>query len=239
VIADLSGYAVSLLLGVLGVRVYQHAAALPDRMIATFFICLGLGVVPALLGGRASLIPMAFDRLAHGVGHGVLSLGFCALALFVWKCFGPASAWRQGVAIVVWVSLAVLFVAQGYFDGFLDGKILRITSILRGLVIGWAFAESLRYRGQLRKRLALGLADPIVTNRFTLWCLWTGALFLSLLVVISFRWLVGGIDDASIPLMIAIRSILIALALTSAVSLFLAFFPPRRYAERIRRRALV
>jgi len=59
-----------------------------------------------------------------------------------------------------------------------------------------------------------------------------------LLVAIAFRWLVGGIDEASIPQMIAMRSLLIGLALTSAVSPFLAFSPPRRYAERIRRRAL-
>jgi hypothetical protein len=38
-------------------------------------------------------------------------------------------------------------------------------------------------------------------------------------------------------LIAALRVVLASLALTSATSLFLAFFPPRRYAELIRLRA--
>jgi hypothetical protein len=192
--ADSSAYAISLLLVALGVRVHLHArgaGALPDQMVASFFVCLGLGAVPALLGGRASIIPMEFDQLAHAIGHAFLSLGIGALALFVWKCFGPASTWRKVAAAAAWLTLAGLFVAQGIVDGFRDGPVIRVTAVVRGLVLGWAFAESLHFRGQLRRRMALGLADPVVTNRFTLWCLWTGSLFLALLVLVSFRWLVG------------------------------------------------
>jgi hypothetical protein len=240
-VADTSAYAISLLLIALGVRVHRHArraGALPDEMVASFFVCLGLGTVPALLGGRASIIPMELDQVAHAIGHALLSLGIGALALFVWKCFGPSSTWRKVVAITTWLSLAGLYAAQGIVDGFRDGEIIRVTAVVRGLVLGWAFVESLRYRRQLRRRLALGLADPVVANRFTLWCLWTGSLFLCLLVLIAFRWLVGGIDDASASLIVVLRLTLLSLGLTSAVSLFLAFFPPRRYSDLIRSRAL-
>lgn len=241
VIADLAGYVVGALLVVLGLRVHLHArreGALPDYMVALFFICLGAGSIPALLGGGASLIPMEHDQAARALGHGTLSVGFGALALFVWKCFGQSTGWRRSLALTAWCLLAALFVAQGLIDGFGDGMVIRVTAIVRGSVLAWAFAESLHYRGQLRRRLSLGIADPVVMNRFTLWCLWTGSLLASNLVIVALRWLVADIDAASSVLLLGVRLLVIVLALTASCSLFLAFFPPPRYAAMLRGRAV-
>ncbi len=37
--------------------------------------------------------------------------------------------------------------------------------------LGWGSLEALRYHATMRRRLALGLADATVTNRFLLWSL--------------------------------------------------------------------
>ena len=44
----------------------------------------------------------------------------------------------------------------------------------------WGAAESLRYFSMMRRRAKLGLADPLVTNRFLLWGLGIGAAMVGL-----------------------------------------------------------
>ncbi|MFK7894917.1 MAG: hypothetical protein AB8G23_03725 [Myxococcota bacterium] len=39
-------------------------------------------------------------------------------------------------------------------------------SAIRGIPFLWGFCEALRYYAQMRRRLTLGLADPVVANRF-------------------------------------------------------------------------
>jgi hypothetical protein len=206
-------------------------------MVGLFFVCMGCGAVPALMGSGSALIGSEYDQLARGLGHGMLSAGYVALAIFVWRCFGADATWRVAAAAVLSVSLAALLAAQGVVDGFRDGAVIRVTSLVRGIVLAWAFAESLHYRAQLRRRLALGLSDPVVTNRFTLWCLWTGSLLASNMVMISVRWLMD-FPTAPASLQAAVVFSMIGFALTAATSLFLAFFPPQRYAENLRRRAV-
>jgi hypothetical protein len=44
-----------------------------------------------------------------------------------------------------------------------------ICNLTCGIGFGWAGAEALIYWTKLRRRAALGLSDPVVTNRFLLW----------------------------------------------------------------------
>jgi hypothetical protein len=238
----LFGYVVSALLLALGLRVHLHArrvGGLPDRMIGIFFMCLGLGAIPALIGSGADWISEDWDQLARGLGHTTMSVGYAALAVFAWRCFGPNSAVRRALAFGVVATLAGLLVAHGVVDGFRDGEVVRATSLARGFVLAWAFAESLHYRNQLRRRLALGIADALVTNRFTLWCLWTGSLLGTNLVMIGVRWVLPDFEAASPLLQAAIRISMCVLGLTAVGSLFLAFFPPARYVQRVRASAPV
>jgi hypothetical protein len=85
---------------------------------------------------------------------------------------------------------------QGHRRGGLHppGRRLRIEALFEGFApvmfagvghwIGWAGRtaaalgiafESFRYWRMLRRRLRLGLADPVVTNRFLLWGIWARA----------------------------------------------------------------
>ena len=50
-----------------------------------------------------------------------------------------------------------------------------LTSALCTANLLWGAVESLRYYALMRRRLRLGLADPLVTNRFLLWGLGIGA----------------------------------------------------------------
>ena len=92
------------------------------------------------------------------------------------------------------------------------------------LAFAWGGFEALRYFFLLRRRQALGLADPVVTNRFLLWAIadWTAVVLCG--SVASF--LLAGKAVLIDPLALCT----IALAGTvMSVTWYLTFFPPAAY----------
>jgi hypothetical protein len=86
---------------------------------------------------------------------------------------------------------------------------------------GWA---STRYWQMLRRRLSLGLADPIVVNRIFLWsaAAWTITLqylYSTIVVVVTGGSSVTGFGVALVS----------SLGLIAAGTILMAFFPPRSY----------
>ena len=118
-----------------------------------------------------------------------------------------------------------------------------------GLVFGWAFVESFRYYIMMRRRVALGLAEPVVTNRFLLWTLWTAGLTILPLVVTAVRAVqlahFGASDPASGLVfseeaawsLAVVRSTVMGVGPVIIAALWLSFFPPRSYVGWVRARA--
>lgn len=201
-------------------------------MVGLFFLATGLGAAPALLAADPTVIPQGAAAFAMGGGHGILSIGFGALAIFAWTCFGPTSVWRQILALLLSGSLFALWIAQGVVEEFTapGGSIVRVTSLVRATTLAWAFFESVRYRILMKRRASLGLADPVVANRFLLWSLWIGAMLVAIGITISVRFLLPEFSTAATTTQrVVVTSSIIGAALLSAISLWLAFFPPRLY----------
>jgi hypothetical protein len=231
----LPAIALGLVLASLGLRVLLRArneGGLPHYMVGAFFLALGLGAAPALLAADPTAIPPDAAAFAMGGGHAILSVGFGALAIFAWTCFGPSSAWRQILALALCGTLFSLWLAQGVVEKFTapGGSIVRVASLVRAITLVWAFIESIRYRVRMKRRASLGLADPVVANRFLLWSLWIGALLVGIGVTISVRFLLPEFSTAATTTQrVVVTSSIIAAAMVSAISLWLAFFPPRPY----------
>jgi hypothetical protein len=227
--------ALGLVLFSLGLRVLLRASdegEIPHYMVGLFFLAAGLGAAPALLAGNPEAIPQGAAVFAMGAGHGILSVGFGALAIFAWTCFGPTSVWRQLLALVLCGTLLALWLAQGVVEEFTapGGSIVRFTSLVRAFTLVWAFTESIRYRVLMQRRAALGLADPVIANRFLLWCLWIGAMLVAIGIAIGVRFLLPEFFTAASTLQrIVVTGSIVTAATVSAVSLWLAFFPPQPY----------
>jgi hypothetical protein len=90
--------------------------------------------------------------------------------------------------------------------------------------------ESLRYYGQMRRRRALGLADPVVTNRFLVWG--AGEAVASLLVLGLF--VATALDTETTISHPLVRVLMTLAGLVNALVWWLSFMPPKAYLRRVR-----
>lgn len=204
---------------------------LPELSIGAAFLLLGgIGYPLAFavrngLGGPehlSSLLALAFA---------VQDLGCLSMGVATWRTFRPdeprAAAACGGIALLMAVGWGGQL-ATGAFSPTPGASLLYWVDFAGRVVpYAWATAESWRYYGMLRRRLALGLADPVVTDRFRLWALSasgvTGAFLLFLVATLarvdvsSSLWLTTAIAGASA---------------LSGVCFWLAFLPPRVYLRR-------
>jgi len=92
----------------------------------------------------------------------------------------------------------------------------------RLILYGWATYESLRQYALARRRVRIGLTEPLVANRFLLWGIGTSA---ALGIWLHAFWseLLRRPDPTETYLVIT------ALGSACALAIWLAFFPPRAY----------
>lgn len=166
------------------------------------------------------------------------TVGMTLIALFTLRVFRPGEAWARGLVALVAVGYLVPMALQVFGPGvtrFLETmgqgpwKLSQLAAVGAPLWAGW---ESLRYRGMLRKRLALGLVEPELVDRFRLWCvaMWCAS---------SVTALSTALEVAGIAMMGSLAGALVVgpMGVVIAVALWLAFFPPRTYLRRVRRSA--
>jgi hypothetical protein len=149
-------------------------------------LLLGLGILGTAVLGYGTLIGAAVLRggvggeatsglelALHAAGAILHDAGVSMVLLFVLTVFRPAERWARALTVA-----ALLVLWSGHVGWELSNR-YRSTLPghgfwwLRYAVIWtyplWTMVESYRYYGLLRRRRALGLADPLVTNRFLLW----------------------------------------------------------------------
>lgn len=222
----------------LGVRMFLLAlrsGGVPELALAVAFTFSGgLGaalqvVRPLALGSEL------FQWASYAAVRVTMHLGLACPLLFTWRVFRPAS--RRAAAGFVAMVLASLVVLQGYAssgafgDPLYRGAWFWIEAAIYGIGFGWCAAEPLRFHSLMRRRLRLGLAEPLVVNRFLLWGLACCGALGAILVPVSFELLALANETGLIAGLSA------SCALVSLVAYALAFFPPRAYGLWLERRA--
>jgi len=158
----------------------------------------------------------------------IVAHNLCLLA-FTRLVFRPES---RGASALVAVSAAAILV--GLTGGFMGGDWigtrgdrpwlwLELCSLL--VAYAWTLIESGLYYARMRCRAEHGLADPMLVNRFLLWAVYGGAS-----VGTSLVWMFGALVVARggrYPF--ALDAIMVGFTVVSALSIWLAFFPPRLY----------
>lgn len=178
-------------------------------------------------------------RGAHAMAGGKLAaqLGVACQALFTWRVFRREERWARTFFLGVLLGLATISagyaLAGGLGDFAYSGPWFWLESAAQTLATGWGAVEALRYHALMRRRVRVGLADPVVANRFLLWGIAIGAG----VVAIGVGPLIHAIGVASLwtPPLIGLAG---SVAVVSAVAYWLTFFPPEAYRRFVMRRAV-
>ena len=234
----LSFACVGALVGFRIARVAKETGREPERWIAICLIAICGIAYPGLLLSRA--LPWVLPIVGSSLSVAAADVGAAAIFHFTRCVFRPDVRWLRpalrivaGILVVHWagstLELTRTFQAGG--AALTPGKWTALVSAVSGAGFAWTAWESFRYWTVLRRRVPLGLADPLVVNRVALWAM-TGCS--SVLINVANAWTslaeVSFVDD---PLTMTLTGVL---GLMNAAFLFLAFLPPASYAARIRHR---
>lgn len=249
----LSGLVVVINLGLalaVGVRLLRRWSGgdVPERSLGIYFLASAFLGALAQIIAYGSLVDPSWSlsdshiRALLCVAILGMAIGAGGVYLFTWKTFRPD---QPLVGLAVGAGLAALglgFLLEARTDGFalvlFPGPAHWLGWAGRTFVMLWVSVESFRYWILLRRRLRLGLADPVVTNRFFLWAVWAAAVFLNLSsdLVARVAYAVSAgttqgevVAEIAAPLVMVTIPVTMALGAISAVTLFLTFFATEGY----------
>lgn len=158
-------------------------------------------------------------------------IGLTSNCIFTWKVFRPAAGWARLVVALSVAAIAIGF--AGNLSAALHGGVAYMSAqkgwtlflmAEAALAFGWGAVESLVYYDKLRRRLAFGLADPVVANRFLLWGISSAATVSGCVVNAVFA--VTSPLSVLDPVALLVSG---ACGAVSAVVMTLTFVPPARY----------
>jgi hypothetical protein len=217
------------------VALWSRTRRSPELLIGLGVLGIGpcgfaFAVFSSLLTGSR---PLA-SQLLWGVAVFAMNLGGAATYVFTWSVFRRSEAWARALVWSAGALFLATFLADGWlhhfrFPGDVQGTLsLQLSGWLRIGALGWGAGESLRYYAIMRRRAALGLADPVVQNRFLLWGLGIGAAAWGSLVatVVPLATGVPSLEMTGVQLSSSLHG------LAAAVAMWLAFLPPAWYLRR-------
>ena len=233
-------YAVSFVLATwVGLHLLRMAARthkVPELGIGLTALTLGLGTA-GMLGGElaAAAGRIILGRLLASGGLLLVAVGTIGLCLAMRQIYRPASAWATA-AVALGSSLMIgAFVARLVEGGVptpWDPTPANACFLLgRFAVYAWAAIESYRYFALLRRRLAIGIADPVAMLQILCWAVAATGIAISVSTVAVGTFALG-VRPATWPAGVGVVAFV---AITSASAIWCAFMPPgwfRRLAER-------
>ncbi len=230
--------ATSLVVGIRLIMRSYRSRGLPEFLIGcTYAASSGLGypltVTAAFMPSRAATLG------AMAIGEALIVLGCSCFLLFNAKVFRSTARWSVPVAALGSLILAVCgaAVVVAFFsttDIALVTERIRVWTVLFLLVLvagqAWTAVEGMRHYRMMQRRLVLGLAEPVVTNRFLLWGI-SGLVSLTWNGVVN-AYLLAGVNINAHPVPVFAISFG---GLVTAACLVLTFMPPAWYVRWLER----
>ena len=219
---------------VVGVRLIAlslRTRELPEFALGNAVLLLGAVGYPLSVAARRGLGGDSGPEALLGWALAIQNLASLAMAVATWRTFRPASRWGTAACAGLGAALLASWCGQAFASGFSlapgGSAAYWLGYAARALPFFWNACESWHYHGMLSRRLAIGLADPIVTDRFRLWAISASGVCAAFAVfgLAALR----GVDVATSPEVLATSSLA---GLVSGATLWLAFLPPRRYLRR-------
>ena len=215
-------------------RVARRTRGLPELTLGLSLVGItGVGLPIVLLTELRATIGPQLTLAADLVGSFVVAAGFAGFYLFTWRVFRPDATWAAVLAAAgsvtlflatgatVWLAIGTTTSEEKYL-AVRAPEIVLFASAALGFL--WTALEAFPCYARLRRRCAIGLAQPAVANRVLLWGL-TGAAACGALAILTALRLLD-INYLSAP--VALFTIAGCGFLVSGL-LSLAFLPPQAY----------
>jgi hypothetical protein len=226
-------------------RAQQGRELAPLLLGVNLLLAMGFGYLLCSAGMATALLASdASPRLVAGLlgaGYGVTIVGLFATLVFNWRVFWPERRWPLALvagfaALMVsgWIGYAATGgLATGRYEGV---WVLLLYAGMLGTNL-WVGIEPLLYHRKLARRVPLGLAEPLVTDRFLLWgC---GSLARAAMIVLGpISEAVLSQLDAEARLSYSALTLVVAsaLGLFTSVAYWLTFNPTAAYTRWVERR---
>jgi hypothetical protein len=231
-LATLSFVLVGGLVGAKLLLLARRTRQLPELAVGLGVFLVAFVSYPLSLASLSPDLPSLGAKLLYAAGALTSAVGSASIYVFTWKVFRPDARWARVLtlaaiaAIFVFGAVSVLRVAGAASPAEVFRDRLSVArNVVTGFSYLWTAVESLRYFGLLRRRMVLGLADPVVSNRFLLW----GVSGVSATLGISVSTAVILLGKAGAG-MHPVSMLAVGIAgFTSSVSLYLAFLPPQAW----------
>ena len=174
--------AFALIAAVVGIRLIAlsvETGQMAERLLGFGLLLtagLGYGVMMIAAIGRQMLSDPSAEPAVYAwiytAGWIFHNIGVMCVIGFVVQVFRPGAVWARVLAAVMcvtlWVGWGVHVSQGGMADGLPRGGYWIAMAVI-GTYPFWTAAESFAYYTRMRKRVALGLGDRLVANRFLLW----------------------------------------------------------------------
>ncbi|MCP5060696.1 MAG: hypothetical protein GY937_28700 [bacterium] len=202
------------------------------------YVLLSIGVVATELGDGT---PPGWVAPLIAGGYATTTAGLIAALVFTYRVFRPGQPLALAFVSLASFGMCLGWVITGQSGGFTNPSFRGIgISLLLGSMLAtnfWVASEPLAYYWRMRRRMRIGLAEPIVVERFLLWG--AGSLARALMIIL------GPIAEYAIEYTDAAGGILLAqfvlvaaslLGLFTSVAYWLTFYPTEGYRSWVSRR---
>jgi hypothetical protein len=231
----------------IGLRLYslsRRTGQAPERYIGIGMLAFGAVAYPlflTLVAASGSLPRPTLLGITFGANSAYL-VCLVMIAMFTRIVFRPTSGWGAvlvGLIALIGLTGSGLSLWNSYtnpgaahvFDP-LGRWGTSLISAAFALCFLWTSSEAFAYRSSLRRRLALGLADPVVVNRFSIWAFGTAVAFVTDLALVASNAI--GLNPAENPIPALLQS---TSGLSCTITWTLTFAPSEAYLNWVRKRA--
>jgi len=235
----LAFFFVALWVGVRLLVQWVRTRELPELLLGLGVLGIGpVGFGLAMIAAAAGAADPAAPSLAGGLAALAVGGGASAKAVFNWKIYHPRS---RGVGVVTVAAIALLALAiaadaakTGFAPaGWMKPGWVMLRQFVQIAVLLWGAAEAFVWWQRMRRRVRIGIGDPLVASRFLLWGIGAGMAGLGSAVGMAVG-LATGRPMNELPLLTLVLSLF---GMVSAVALWLAFAAPERFRVWIRQRS--
>ncbi len=216
----------------------RRTRGLPECVLGAGLFLMGGVATPFGALAKAPLDLELETRIAlYVLQLAIVGTGMSGFAIFNWRVFRPNESWARALATALIVAIPASLLSVPLTTGFEralhnEGWGVHLFGAVTLFILAWTAFESTRYASFLRRRAALGLAEPVVRDRVRLW-----AIAMAVATVLSAATNLSSALEVDLIASAAGAALIGNLGLVAATAIYLAFLPPAAYSRWVRARA--